>query len=187
MADNDDLQVTGGLQVIGAPINLGSFLGKGAIPMTQSNMVAAGVPPWMAAGVPTGVSVPSEELDFLPFDEVLNSGVIDPTHTSLEFEAFPQRPFRGERIIISAVSDLGVDSLFALVITPAIFVGATQVGATQGRMPAAAFAAQAFGVRLSFPRAAQGTRIFIPILSLITPGTGHSISVSVGVMGRAVR
>lgn len=178
-ADTDDLQVTG-MNVIGAPI---MALAQGRNAMSAS----VATPAWMQPTVPTGVSVPSEELDFLPFDEVNNGGVIDPTHLTLMFESFPQRPFRGERVLISAVSDLGVNSLFALVITPAMFVGATQVGATQGRFPASGFAPEAFGVRLSFPRASQGTRITIPIFSLVTPGAGHSISVSVGVMGRAVR
>jgi hypothetical protein len=185
-----------GFSVVGAPaINLGSFLGAPGAPRlaaTPANLAAAvaaahATPAWMKPGVPSGVSTPEEEMDFLPFDEELNNGVFDATHTELRFISLPQRPFRGERLIISAFSSTVSDPLSNIVIDPAVYVGAVQIGSTQGRASATAFAPTAFGVRLSFPRAGQGTRIFIPLATLVTLTGTDKIAVSVQVIGRAVR
>ena len=160
---------------------------QGAHAMAMGQSLAASPPSWMKTVSAQGVSTPDEEMDTLPFIESLNNGVIDPTHLELQFVSFPQRPFRGERLIISAFSATVSDPASLLVIDPAMYVGATQIGATQGRVPITMFAPNAFGVRLSFPEAGQGTRVFIPIVALASPGAGNSISVSVGLIGRAVR
>jgi len=73
------------------------------------------------------------------------------------------------------------------VIAPAIFVGAVQVGATQGATPFGAFVATAFGVRLSFPVAGQGSRIAIPFASVVALVAGDRIDVSGTLIGRSVR
>lgn len=147
-------------------------------------------PGWMGHATAQGVSRAAEELDFLPFVTTqLNETTADGTAI-----AFPQRPFRGERIVASAslITTAGVvtDITNLISINPAIFVGAVQVGASQGAMPLSAFAATAFGVRLSFPSAGQGTRIFIPYTSpvgLFPVGSGSIGVVTFGVFGRAVR
>jgi hypothetical protein len=131
-----------------------------------------------------GVSVPQEEMDFLPF-EVTQIVFGGPTNSTAE--AFPQRPFRGERLIASAFLN-GVDVGGLVTISPALYVGAVQVGASQGQTPLSAFSAQAFGVRLSFPAAGQGTRVFIPFqyngAALIVTDV---LFVTFTVVGRAVR
>ena len=136
-----------------------------------------------------GVSMPQEELDFLPFTvtQIVTGG---PTASS--GTAFPQRPFRGERLIATAVltqaGNPPVDAGGLVNIDPAIYVGGVQVGATQGGTPLAAFAATAFGVRLSFPPSGQGTRIFIPfVYTGPALGAGDTLAVSLTVIGRAVR
>jgi len=145
-------------------------------------------PSWLGpAGTPPGVAMPSEELDFLPFSPVTL------TSTSLDgpLIALPQRPFRGERVILSAFlqTSLGVvsDAGALVSIDPAIFCGATQIGATQGSTPISTFAATAFGVRLSFPSAGQGTRIVIPVMTRATLAVGDRIVVTGTIIGRAVR
>ena len=170
--------------------------GQQAAMMGQANLALrnigmAKVPSWMAMGSPQGVSTPAEELDFLPLSIVqfTNSGLSVVNHVD-EIAANPQRPFRGERVILQAIySPAGGparDGLFQMVITPAMFVGAVQIGATQGQMPASAFAATAFGVRLSMPVAGQGTRIYIPF-EFLGIGPGDTIYVAGGIFGRAVR
>ena len=138
-------------------------------------------PRWMNATTSQGVSRPQEELDFLPFDTLtiaagLTNGVL---------LARPQRPFRGERLVMGAIS-AGVDASALVAINPAIYVGAVQVGTTQGTTPIAAFAATAFGVRMSFPAAGQGTdyRIFV-----ILPGGAlkADVVVTATLFGRAMR
>jgi hypothetical protein len=107
-----------------------------------------------------------------------------------ELSALPQRPFRGERLILTAIrisgAGVAVDELFRIIIQPAIYVGAVQVGATQGRMPGIAFGPGAFGVRLSFPVAGQGTRIWVPFQFTNLAPTDRLI-VAGGIFGRAVR
>ena len=134
-------------------------------------------PAWLANAHTQGVSTPQEELVLQDHDDQL--------------EALPQRPFRGERLILQAVYIASVggtarDGLFQMFITPALYIGAVQVGATQGQMPASAFGPNAFGVRLSMPTAGQGTRIYLPFRFVGIAG-GDRIIVNGGIFGRAVR
>lgn len=192
-----------GFDVVGAanPMNLGSFLGPGAVPMTSANMMKAGVSPAaalmasaLAGGAhplananPQGVSASNEEMDFLPFDEVLHDSIFDSTHTELRFESFPQRPFRGERVVISAFSATVATPEGNVVIDPAMYVGAVQIGATQGRAGISAYAPTAFGVRLTWPASGQGTRVFVPLSTIVTLTSPDTIAVTVQCIGRAVR
>jgi len=174
--DQDHLAVIGALQAISQK----AF---------QKNLALK--PGWMQNVSPQGVSVAAEELDFLPLEGVdFTNGGGAPVDLDDELSALPQRPFRGERLIMNCIYITGAgvttDALFRLIITPAIYVGAVQVGATQGNMPAAAFSAQAFGVRLSMPVAGQGTRIYIPFHFAGVQATDRVI-VAGGIFGRAVR
>jgi hypothetical protein len=140
-------------------------------------------PRWMNATTSQGVSRPQEDLDFLSFTPLtIAAGATTGTLTSQ-----PQRPFRGERLILGASNiTAGTDASGVATINPAIFVGAVQVGATQGATPFAAFRADAFGVRLSWPSAGQGTVINIPVvLTTVAPAGG--VSVTGTVFGRAMR
>lgn len=148
-------------------------------------------PDWLQTPPNMGVSTPSEELDYLPLEPVdFTNSAIAAVPLDSQVQALPQRPFRGERLVLSAIyiaAAGGVtDALFRLLITPAIYVGAVQVGATQGSMPASAFAATAFGVRLSMPTAGQGTRIYVPF-HFDNIGPGDRLIVAGGIFGRAVR
>lgn len=149
-----------------------------------------GLPQWAQNLSAQGVSRPSEELDFLPFNVTqFASGVLAAGATTIA-EAFPQRPFRGERLIASAIltnAGVSTDVSGAIFINPALFVGAVQVGASQGSVPLAAFRADAFGVRLAMPAAGQGTRIFIPLLLGFAQVAGDSVSIGLTIVGRAVR
>jgi len=140
-------------------------------------------PPWMNAATSQGVSRPQEEMDFLPFEAlVLATGVL--TGVLL---ARPQRPFRGERLILSAVDlDTGTDVSFLCTINPAIYVGAVQIGAAQGGTPFTTFGAGAFGVRLSLPAAGQGTDIKIYCAALVNAST-KGLALNGTIIGRAMR
>lgn len=134
-----------------------------------------------------GISSPREELDYLTFPAL----TIPAGSTTGSLISFPQRPFRGERVVMTATLIPGTGSPSDVsgftTIDPAIYVGAIQVGASQGAAPLSAFAATAFGVRLAFPPAGQGTRVFIPIVYLATIGTGDSVVVTATIFGRGVR
>jgi hypothetical protein len=145
--------------------------------------IAVPTPQWMNATTSQGVSRPQEDLDFLSFTPLtIAAGATTGTLTSQ-----PQRPFRGERLILTATNiTAGTDASGTATINPAIFVGAVQVGATQGATPFQAFRADAFGVRLSWPAAGQGTTINVPVvLTTVAPAGGVAIAGTV--FGRAMR
>lgn len=140
-------------------------------------------PSWMNATTSQGVSRPQENLDFLSFTPL----TIPAGATSGTLTASPQRPFRGERLILTANNVTGgADVSGTATINPAIFVGAVQVGANQGATPFAAFRADAFGVRLSWPAAGQGTTINIPTV-LTTVAAAGGVAINGTVFGRAMR
>lgn len=147
-------------------------------------------PSWMRAATSQGVSRPQEDMDPLPFEPaIIGDGESPPAaNTTGVLIANPQRPFRGERIVMSAIGDDGSDLSRLIVIDPAIFCGTTQIGAAQGATPVSAYAATAFGVRLSFPAAGQGTtvKIFVRLLAAPTGGV-NQIVVTATVFGRAMR
>lgn len=183
---SQDFDVVGDGDEVGALLQRASGGRPNAI--AQPSMLRVARPNWLhPVGVPQGVTVPNEELDYLPFESV----TFDSTHGDGILVAFPQRPFRGERLVLSGFLQLAAggisDAGNLVVINPAIFVGATQVGSTQGSTPISTFSPTAFGVRLSFPSAGQGTRIAIPIRTLATLAAGDTIVVSGTVIGRAVR
>lgn len=184
----DHLDVMGeDLQTVGAVApQYTASLARRAAAMPFARAVQAQRPQWLGLASEQGVSLPKEELDVLPFDLL----TISEGQTGGTLYAYPQRPFRGERLIIGAVykTNAGVtDALSTVFITPGIYVGAVQVGASQGAVPAATFAATAFGVRLSFPSAGQGTRIAIPVQTSITVGQDEYVNVFASLIGRAVR
>jgi hypothetical protein len=171
--------------VVGALLKRALTKGKGGL----GARVAMGLPRWAQHLTGQGISRPTEEMDTLPF----TSTVLTLANQTGSATALPQRPFRGERIIaVATLLDTTTPGVFTdasdfVTISPAIFVGAVQVGASQGDVPLSAFKANAFGVRLAFPAAGQGTRIFIPYTSQVPLAATQSIVVQITVIGRAVR
>jgi hypothetical protein len=184
MESDGDL-VVGGLDVVGDYSEGAMVLGRGR----RHRAVRVPTPKWMNAATSQGVSRPQEELDYLPFDgtSFVNAGEsLALFGVAGLIIARPQRPFRGERLVLTAVDASGNDVSHLININPAIYVGAVQVGASQGGMPIAAFAPNSFGVRLSWPAAGQGTDVKIFLVALVVPTT-TTIFVSGGVFGRAMR
>jgi len=149
----------------------------------RAGAVTVPTPAWMNATTSQGVSRPQEQMDFLSFTPL----TIAAGQTTGTLTASPQRPFRGERLILTATNVTGgADVSGAATINPAIFVGAVQVGSNQGATPFQAFRPDAFGVRLSWPAAGQGTTINIPVV-LTTVAAAGGVSVNGTVFGRAMR
>lgn len=174
--DGDDMS---GMSTIGR----GRRRGHGHAQQGGGQQIAVPTPAWMNATTSQGVSRPQEDLDFLSFQPLtIAAGGTTGTLTSQ-----PQRPFRGERLILTATNiTAGTDASGTATINPAIFVGAVQVGSTQGATPFQAFRADAFGVRLSWPAAGQGTTINIPcVLTTVAPAGGVALAGTV--FGRAMR
>jgi hypothetical protein len=171
---------------------IGAALKAQSVQSLVSNLGLSKVKPdWMGQNSAQGVSQADEELDYLPLDGYDHTNATGgPIDVESQLTANPQRPFRGERVVLTCIYISGggaaSDALFRLLITPAMYVGAVQIGATQGAMPGSAFSATAFGVRLSMPAAGQGTRIYIPFRFAGVLNTDRLI-VAGGVFGRAVR
>jgi hypothetical protein len=183
--EGDDEDISGEEYVVGRGRSMRHALAR------RASHIKLRLPNSLRGVTTQGVSRPKEELDFLPFRLVtaIPTGVLA-AGFSTSLEAFPQRPFRGERLIITAaLTNAGVTTNVdhVVVISPAMFVGAVQVGASQGDVPLAAFAATAFGVRLAIPPAGQGTRILIPIILRFAQVAGDSTTVTATMIGRAVR
>lgn len=177
--------VVGGLDVVGDDVEGAHHLNR----HHGGGGRRVATPPWMRNATTQGVSIPQEELDPLPFESVVLSGGeggIAAGATGFLL-AEPQRPFRGERIILGALFDTPADAGNAVVVDPAIYVGAVQIGSAQGGMPFAAYAATAFGVRLSFPAAGQGTKIKVFFRVLVAIGAGVNLALTGVCIGRAVR
>ena len=175
---DDDIQ-TMGLSTVGAQARV-----PARVLANLASRLTSPRPQWMANTTDQGVSVPQEELDVLPFTA---SGVFDENNTSGSLTAYPQRPFRGERLVLQCIDNSGADQLAGLVIDPAIYVGASQVGASQGTLAGQAFTYNAFGVRLSMPSAGQRRQRQMCIRDRFTPGQGVTVSYAASLFGRAVR
>lgn len=184
-----------GLDVVGAADRavLRGLSSAGLSAALARRGAAAAKPPrpeWTRTLSGQGISHPAEEMDSLPFTVTqFAAGVLAAGALSFA-EAFPQRPFRGERLIATAIrtnAGVSVDVSGAISITPAWYVGAVQVGASQGSTPLAAFGPTAFGVRLAIPPAGQGTRVYIPFQLGFAQVAGDSTVVSFTLIGRSVR
>lgn len=173
--------VLGGMDVVGDEMDGEDGVSGAAY---RSRLVRVPTPRWMRGTTTQGVSRPQEEMDFLPFESVtLPAGAVGVAGVLI---ATPQRPFRGERLIMEAIDTAtGLDVSGAVVINPAIYVGAVQVGSSQGAAPIRVFSATAFGVRLSVPAAGQGTLIKIFVQSTIA--LLNDAIVTATLIGRAMR
>lgn len=181
--------VLGGLDVVGDDLDgdmEGEYesVGRGRRGRGRAGApITVPTPAWMNATTSQGVSRPQENLDFLSFTPL----TIAAGATTGNLTAQPQRPFRGERLILSATNITGgADVSMTATINPAIFVGAVQVGSNQGATPFIAFRPDAFGVRLSWPAAGQGTSITIPVV-LTTVAAAGGVACNGTVFGRAMR
>ena len=190
MEDLEDM--VSGLDVVGSLLSQTKAMGFNALaPGSRQATIAmeTGNPSrrWMKTASPQGVSLPNEELDPLP----MTTDVLTSTKLTGAGVAFPQRPFRGERLIASALFypavGTPVDIASAVFISPAMYAGAVQIGASQGDMPLSVYAGNSFGVRLSFPSMGQGTRFYVPYFTTVTLAVGDKIVVGLTVIGRAVR
>lgn len=162
---------------------LGAGPGRTALARRGNGAVRVPTPKWMNAATSQGVSRPQEEMDYLPFDPL----TIAAAGTTGVLLARPQRPFRGERPILSATNiTAGTDASLTATVNPAIYVGAVQVGAAQGALPFRVFQADAFGVRLSFPAAGQGTDFKIFTVLTTAAPTGGVICTAT-IIGRSMR
>jgi len=143
-------------------------------------------PLWRDAQAAPGVQVPTEQL--LPLGFLPDGGsfsFVPGGPTTIVFRALPQKPFRGERLIIDVSKSAGAIANTVSVNTLAVGTDLQIVSAAP--VPAVAFSPTAFGVRLALTAAQPGIQISIAV-ELIGPALALNESVTVvpTVLGRAI-
>lgn len=148
--------------------------------------ISGQLPSWFqnAAQVPgAGAPVDGELMSPLglePFDPT--APALTAANPTVRFVANPQRPFRGERLIISLARTAG--ALAVAVGIDQFKIGENSQLVGDGLVPAETFAPDAFGVRLAMSAAEPGVLVVVT-LTAVVPG-GESITPQIAIVGRAV-
>jgi hypothetical protein len=143
-------------------------------------------PGWRAAQQAPGVMAPTEQLLPLGFQS-LDSGFtfVSGGGTTKAFLARPQKPFRGERLLVVVTKSAGAAATQVLI--GSIFVGTDLQVVSAAPLPAEVFGATAFGVRLAMTSAQPGIDIFVnTALSGPALAVGETITVTITMLGRAI-
>lgn len=141
--------------------------------------------PWRDAQLAAGVQAPTEQMlvvGFTPEDGVptfLPAGV-----TQKSFLCRPQKPFRGERLIITLLRSAGAATVPVNVTQ--LLVGSDNQIVGFGQIPAETFSGNFFGVRLAMTASQPGVELRVVFNLGAAVPAGESISVQVTQIGRAV-
>jgi hypothetical protein len=139
-------------------------------------------PKWRDRNAAPGVPLPGEGMEPLPLTPNLNGGVFNAANLAINFEARPQRPFRGERPLATVVLAGGAAGI---VVCDGIFVGTNLQLVELGSFDVAFFAPTAFGVRLALVQAEPGVLIRLPLRFVGAIG-GGTATVSILMLGRTI-
>jgi len=140
-------------------------------------------PTWRKMGVAPGVSAPSALLQPLPLRGEQNNGVFTSNVTSILFQGIPQRPFRGERLVIAARQT--ASSAIQLRVQT-LTVGTNVQSVQVADMPIEAFAAQAYDVRMKLQPAQPGVLVQCQIYAVGTFQQNEEIPCAVVLLGHAI-
>jgi len=138
------------------------------------------VTPWV---MPAGVSPAGDLLQPLPLKGEVNNGVFNTTFSAINFVAVPQKPFRGERLLI-AVRQTATSTVQLRI--QALTIGTNVQSVQVADMPIEAFGAGAFGMRMKLEPCQPGVSIQCHIYSVGTYGTGETIPCAVVILGRVL-
>lgn len=145
----------------------------------------AGPTPWRDAQLAAGVQAPTEQMlivGFTPEDGIptfLPAGV-----TSKSFLCKPQKPFRGERLIITLLRSAGASTVPVNVTQ--LLVGSDNQIVGFGQIPAETFSGNFFGVRLAMTASQPGVELRVVFTLGAAVPAGESIGVQVTQIGRAI-
>lgn len=143
------------------------------------------MPNWRARQLAPGVQTPGENLYELTLNPLQNNGILDAANGTISFEAIPQKPFRGERLVITINRSVG-----------AVGVRVTRSPLTVGTEPQAAnisgagsadiYAPGAFGVRLAMSPAGAGITVGLQLSATPAVPVGETVALSVSILGRII-
>lgn len=140
-------------------------------------------PSWRKGEVAPGLHAPRDGLQILPLTADLNGGVFAPTVTNIVFSARPQKPFRGERLLVTSAHSNATDGNPIL---GQLFIGNEPQMIEIADFPIEVFTPTAFGVRLTMSPAQPGILIQLRCHTLKTPGVGETIAVFCQILGHAI-
>jgi len=141
-------------------------------------------PSWRKKQLAPGVQAPDQGLMPLPLTPLANNGIFDLNTAQITFQGQLQKPFRGERVLVSTVRT-GATAVGRLLAQ--VFVGTDlQQADVQGFDIEQIGETQAFGVRLTMQPAQPGVLIRI-ITTIDTPVTGtDTVKANMQILGRII-
>lgn len=141
-------------------------------------------PQWRQQIAP-GVSMPRQTMEPLPLTPQAGNGVFTAALTSIQYQARPQRPFRGERIV-AVIGRIGASAAGVVPVLNGLIVG-TQVQQVElGAIPLDVFAPTSFGVRLSIAQAEPGVLISGEVALVGALAGADTITVRLVILGRSI-
>jgi hypothetical protein len=128
-----------------------------------------------------GVPMPGARLQPLGFG---SSAFTAASGTVLALQATPQRPFKGQRLVVD-ITRTGASATGLVTITR-LDVGTANQLVSSGALGAAAFAATAFDVNLQLDPATPGILIVVQFAISVAPGAADRVDFSATMFGTAV-
>ena len=145
--------------------------------------IGARLPAWMSqASLVPGSGTPDSGELLSPLG--LTTGTLTTAVGFIVVSASPQRPFRGERLVVSIVRSAGAVGVPVRITEFKIGENSQLVGS--GAVPAETFAPDAFGIRLAMSPATPGVIIGIRFEAGIPVPGGETILITTSIIGRAV-
>lgn len=146
-------------------------------------------PGWRQSNIAPGIHRPRQGLEPLPMTPNVANGQFDATNVNaiITFTGRPQRPFRGERLVvfIARVADAGVVPP-GFIMMNGILVGTQLQQVQQGEINAEIFGPTAFGVRMAHTPSQPGIDITIAVRCTVAPTGTQKIQVSMTILGRTL-
>jgi hypothetical protein len=142
-------------------------------------------PPWRMGEVAPGVWGPQEGEEILPLTPASNSGVLTSAFGTINYIAEPQRPFKGERLIVNIRRSAGATAVRALAAQFAVGTQPQQV--ELGNFDLESFLPNSVGIRMSLTPAQPGMKIQILVVASPAVPVGETVAVSIDIIGKSLR
>lgn len=104
--------------------------------------------------------------------------------TILQLQAMPQRPFKGQRLVLD-ITRTGASATGLVTITR-LDIGTANQLVSSGALSAGAFAATAFDVNLQLDPATPGITITVQLAISVAPGAADRVDVGGTILGTSV-
>lgn len=142
-------------------------------------------PGWRQHQLAPGVQAPREGMEPLPLSPSVGNGVFSATVTNINYTARPQRPFRGERLLVQVIRS-GTSAAASAPLASGIFVGTALQQLQIGNIPLEFFSPSAFGVRMDLLPAEPGIDITFQCLLTAALTSTDTLTLQMMLLGRSL-